>query len=500
MLSKTRTWLPDPTEMGRWMTAQKWDLFALGASATLPVLLVSQLDAPELALMFAIVFVGIPLAVLTFLRTEWGLAALIAIIYTNASDVAIEYGAFSPAKFYGAALLAAAALRLIRGDGPVGAVKPALITLTYLFLVLASLAYSDYFRDAQDVVLNYIREGAICILILGIVKNGATFRLLLWSLIVAASFLASLNFIQFITGAYWYKFAGFANAEYDELAKELGDYRISGPLTDPNFYALILIPIVPLCIERFFNEPVRFLRSAAAVALVLVLLAISLTYSRGALIGIIGMLGLALMRIRVSPKALASGLIVMLCVLPFTPNAYVTRINDMIATFSGEKDSSETSAADISVDGRMAEMQVALRMFADNPLFGVGAGNYIFNFQRYSQDLHLINRGEDRNAHSLYLQIAAERGLVGLAAFGALLWFMIRGLKRSIPMFREAGHRDYGTLAAAFGIGFFGFLVGSVFLHDSYPKYFWLLMGIGLSLPQAAQRESAHSGKRSFFS
>jgi len=500
VLSKTRTWFSNPPEMGRWITAQKWDLLALGTSAIIPILLVSQLDAFELALMFGIVFIGFPLAILTFLRTDWGLAALIFIIYTNASDVAIEYGAFSPTKFYGAALLTAVALRLIGGDKPVGAIKPALITLVYMLTIFASLSYSDYFRDAQEMVLNYIREGMICFLIILIVKNDATFRLLVWSLIIAASFLASMNFLQFVTGAYWQNFAGFANAAYDELAKELGDYRISGPLTDPNFYALILVPIVPLCIERLLNEPLRFLRPVAAAALILVLLAISLTYSRGALVAIIGMLGLALIRVRIPPKALAAGLVLMLCVLPFTPSAYFTRVNDMIATFSGEKDPSETSAADISVDGRKAEMQVALRMFSDNPLFGVGAGNYVFNFQRYSQDLHLINRGEDRNAHSLYLQIAAERGLIGLMAFCALLWLMARSLKHAIHLFQATGRHDYGTLATAFGIGIFGFLVGSIFLHDSYPKYFWLLMGIALSLPQAAQWNTAHSGRRSLFS
>jgi putative inorganic carbon (HCO3(-)) transporter len=498
VLSKARIWLPDRVEIGRWIAVQKWDLLALIASATIPILLVSQLDAYELSLVFGIVFIGLPLAILTFFRPNWGLAALIFIIYTNASDVAIEYGAFSPTKFYGAALLTAVAIHLIRGDRPAGAIKPMLITLIYLLMIFASLSYSDYFRDAQDTVLNYIREGMICILTILIVKNGATFRLLIWSLIIAAFFLSSMNFLQFITGAYWYKFAGFANAEYDELAKELGDYRISGPLTDPNFYALILLPIIPVCIERLMNEPTRFLRPIAAVALILVLLAISLTYSRGALVAIIGMLGLVLIRTHIPPKALAAGLVMILCVLPFTPTAYITRISDMIATLSGEKDPSETSAADISVDGRMAEMQVALRMFADNPLFGVGAGNYVFNFQRYSQDLHLMNRGEDRNAHSLYLQIAAERGLVGLAAFGTLLWFMIRSLKRSVHMFQKAGRHDYAALATAFGIGFFGFLIGSIFLHDSYPKYFWLLMGISLSLPQAAQWEVARSDKRPF--
>lgn len=497
MVSKAWMWLSQPEELGRRIATQKWDLLALGTSALVPVLLISQLDALELALAFLVVFVGLPVAVMTFLRTDWGLAALTFIIYTNAADVAIEHGAPSPTKLYGVMLLTALALRLIGGDRPGGAIKPALFTLIYMLVILASLAYSDYFRDAQEYVFNNIREGMICILIILISRTAASFKLVVWALIFAAGFLTSMNFLQFVTGAYWFNFAGFANAEYDELAKELGDYRISGPLTDPNFYALILIPIVPLCLERVLNEPIRLLRPVAAVILGLVLLAISLTYSRGALVGLLGIAGLVLLRVRISPKALATGLVLMVGLAALAPNAYVTRVNDLIATISGEKDPSETSAADVSVDGRKAEMQVALRMFADNPLLGVGAGNYAFNFQRYSQDLHLMNRGEDRNAHSLYLQIAAERGLIGLASFGTLLWLMARSLRQAKQGFEQAGVKDCATLAVAFGLGVFGFLVSSLFLHESYPKYFWIFMGIALSLPQAARSEIDRSAGRS---
>jgi O-antigen ligase len=490
-------WLSQPEELGRRIATQKWDLLALGTSALVPVLLISQLDALELALAFLVVFVGLPLAVMTFLRTDWGLAALTFIIYTNAADVAIEHGAPSPTKLYGIMLLTALALRLIGGDRPGGAIKPALFTLIYMLVILTSLAYSDYFRDAQEYVFNNIREGMIGILIILISRTAASFKLVVWALIFAAGFLTSMNFLQFVTGAYWFNFAGFANAEYDELAKELGDYRVSGPLTDPNFYALILIPIVPLCLERVLHEPIRLLRPVAAVILGLVLLAISLTYSRGALVGLLGIAGLVLLRVRISPKALATGLVLLVGLAALAPNAYVTRVNDLIATISGEKDPSETSAADVSVDGRKAEMQVALRMFADNPLLGVGAGNYAFNFQRYSQDLHLMNRGEDRNAHSLYLQIAAERGLIGLASFGTLLWLMARSLRQAKQGFEQAGVKDCATLAVAFGLGVFGFFVSSLFLHESYPKYFWIFMGIALSLPQAARSEIDRSAGRS---
>ncbi|WP_410964468.1 O-antigen ligase family protein, partial [Salmonella sp. SAL4447] len=58
------------------------------------------------------------------------------------------------------------------------------------------------------------------------------------------------------------------------------------------------------------------------------------------------------------------------------------------------------------------------------PLLGVGPGNYQHNFQTYSRRLDLWPRQEDRQAHSLYLEIAAERGVIGLAGFALLALFV----------------------------------------------------------------------------
>jgi hypothetical protein len=35
---------------------------------------------------------------------------------------------------------------------------------------------------------------------------------------------------------------------------------------------------------------------------------------------------------------------------------------------------------------------------------------------------------------------------------------------------------------AAFGIALFGYLAGSLFLHLSYPRYLWLLVGIAFAM------------------
>ena len=64
---------------------------------------------------------------------------------------------------------------------------------------------------------------------------------------------------------------------------------------------------------------------------------------------------------------------------------------------------------------------VALKIFKDHPLFGVGPDNYGLVFNRY---FHMRLEGETTwgSAHNLYLHQLAERGLLGLLALAALLY------------------------------------------------------------------------------
>jgi hypothetical protein len=110
-------------------------------------------------------------------------------------------------------------------------------------------------------------------------------------------------------------------------------------------------------------------------------------------------------------------------------------------------------------------------------------------FQGYTLRLNTMPRGEKRDAHSLYLEIAAEKGIVGLSVFALVLWIAVRNLWRARAAFLEAELHEYKGITEALGLGLFGFLLAGVFLHLSYPQYFWLLIGIALSMPAVAAHE-----------
>ena len=139
--------------------------------------------------------------------------------------------------------------------------------------------------------------------------------------------------------------------------------------------------------------------------------------------------------------------------------------------------------------GRLSEVTSAALMFVDHPVIGVGYGNFEEYYHRYARGLALDGRREERQAHSLYLEVAAETGVMGLLAFAALLAYPIAGLLRVLTRGCSARAARDAQRVAAFGISLFGYLMGSLFLHLSYPRYFWLLLGIALGV--AALRDES---------
>ena len=51
----------------------------------------------------------------------------------------------------------------------------------------------------------------------------------------------------------------------------------------------------------------------------------------------------------------------------------------------------------------------------------------------------------------------------------------------------------WAMMTTAFGIGLLGYLTAALFVHAAYPRYFWLLVGIALALPQTARALAAEN-------
>uniref|UniRef100_A0A832I5G4 O-antigen ligase-related domain-containing protein n=1 Tax=Eiseniibacteriota bacterium TaxID=2212470 RepID=A0A832I5G4_UNCEI len=135
-----------------------------------------------------------------------------------------------------------------------------------------------------------------------------------------------------------------------------------------------------------------------------------------------------------------------LAALPLVPTTYWERLT---RTLLFERGSFEAFSSFIRVYG----WQIAVQMFLDHPMFGVGYLGFRHFADRYS-DLGLV-LGQ---AESMYLETAAGMGLIGLWAFGVALrrlWCLADPVRRHAPPGSFAArlaafHRPYvaGLLAA----------------------------------------------------
>jgi len=168
------------------------------------------------------------------------------------------------------------------------------------------------------------------------------------------------------------------------------------------------------------------------------------------------------------------------------PQEYLARISTLKELISAPSVGFRTQ--DIALRGRASETLAGLEMIRQNPFLGVGLNNYTVHYLSYAKGLGLAPTATERAAHSLYIEVAAETGLLGLSVFLVLLGTMAKNIINSWKKLRGT-RDDLARMVAAIGAGIFGYLTASIFIHSAYPRYFWLLVGIAFSIPNIVKNE-----------
>jgi O-antigen ligase len=309
-------------------------------------------------------------------------------------------------------------------------------------------ARSNAFRLAQGIVLLFV--------VYATVRSVRHLRAILWAFVVGATLTAVYGFAVGATNAH-----------------AVG--RLSGGIGDPNELAAALVPAVAISGFLYLTSPTVRERVAVAACMALVYPTLFLTQSRGGLVAAAVMLAAALaIGGRFRPHALALAL-----VLAAVGIAYFTM-------FASPAALSRISTAG-SGTGRLDLWNVALRMFENHPLAGVGMGNFpvaapaytttTINLPRY--DLILFT---PLPTHNTYLQVLAELGVVG---FSALMLLMLTGLAigvRSIRQF-DGLSVEGELLARAVVIAALGVFAAFFFFSAQFEKQLWLMLGLLAALP-----------------
>lgn len=230
------------------------------------------------------------------------------------------------------------------------------------------------------------------------------------------------------------------------------DFRVSGGTSVYMTYAGLLLVFVPLLGARGLSGGSRRARFADGTVALLGALAMALTLTRGAYVGLA--LGLVAVLLAARPRLalLAPAAIALFFVAMPQP------VRDRLA--------SATNPRDVTMNDRVAMWKAGGGMVADRPLFGVGPGRVKVLYPLYRVpgwvDPH------PGHLHNNLVMIAAETGipsllaylwLVGAAGWGALA--IVRRTPRGDPA-RGVALGALGALASLFAAGMFEYNFGDV--------------------------------------
>jgi putative inorganic carbon (hco3(-)) transporter len=456
-------------------------LFAgLVVSALLGVMIVQQ---PLLG--FAAVF-GIALALAVLALPDLAIFAVTFLIYTNAAAVAVKYHdvPYTAGILIPGLLIVPVAYHFYRRR-PVIADVGTLAVVVFLFVQLVSTLLSDDQGYAFSELRVFVVEGvAIYLLIRNAVRTVNVLRLVVWTMLLAGVLMAGVVIFQEVTASYSKPFMGFGQVGREWFIGHAANPRLSGPIGDPNYFAQILLVLVPIGLLRFFGERTMFLRLLAAGATGVIAFALTLTFSRGAGVAFVVVLVMMTVFRYIPLYQLLIVVLGLVLLLNFVP-AYKERV----ATLGSIAGGAETgSSVDQSVRSRSTEMKAAAQVFLDHPLVGVGPGSFPLYYQEYANrvglDVHEAaesgaRRGEEarRESHNIFLSIAADLGILGLASFLAILFVTFRRLNRSRKRWLRS-HPEAANLAASFLLGLAAYLTSGLFLTLAFERYFWLLLAL----------------------
>ncbi|MGH2905536.1 MAG: O-antigen ligase family protein [Solirubrobacterales bacterium] len=409
----------------------------------------------------------------TALFMRWPRAVLPAALATLPFRVPLEIGGQSiklllPLYLVIAGAVFAYAYSVVRDRAPAPRAVRLLDLTLAVFLGLYAVQ-SAYSPDPSVATQNLCFFYAPFALLYGLAKDqrwdAKLLRSCLATLVLVALPLVFAGYIEFARRQYLISPGGIKPSDFDPY------FRVQSLFFDPNIYgrfvAIVMIAVTALLL--FTQKTARVLVSAVVLALLWVGLVLSESQSSFAAL-LAGLVALACMRWQ--PK----------WVLGLTGAALVLGAVFVLAFPSASGvDISSDRGLEKSTSGRFDLVNGGIDLWSNKPVFGYGSGGFASAFEknRLAKDTP-FGSASTTKSHTAPLTVAAEQGLVGLAAFIALLIAGFAAVYRRVGLATtRPGVVARIAVAAAFTALFVHSLAYAAFIEDPLT---WVMLGAAVSL------------------
>jgi len=375
------------------------------------------------------------------------------------------------------------------------------LSISRIWYVIAILyLIFDYGRPQDIIPIGFIRPSMIITIILagyiifnnGLVKSYCKQTQLIWFIIILLALyipFAQNNFLAYLTTRNMVLFMPFILSiilcinSLDRL-KTLSFVSVciliyasfysffnqgkgsGGYFIDENDLSLYINCWFPFCYFLFIIEKKMINKLIYGIGIILGIIAIIVSLSRG---GFIGLVSILIFIWLISPRKIYSLIIVSVCiifVLNFSTKDYWSEMSTITDISSG------------TVNERLQSWNAAWNMFLHNPL-GVGGNNFQVRFPEY-QPSGMSRNMWGRAAHSLWFTLLSELGIIGVIIYLNLLFTNIKQLvkmknatRKYIKIRGDLKYLHYFSLACLASI--VGFLTSGTFLSVLYYPHYWYL-------------------------
>ncbi len=252
-----------------------------------------------------------------------------------------------------------------------------------------------------------------------------------------------------------------------------------------NFNDLAAFAILAMVLSAFLfvGNYKKWIRTAALASTLGLALLIVITQSRGAFIGLVVAFLLLLLRSISRARLVKTGVVAALGIVLIAPGAVWDRFSNMKFLL----DTETIGEADSSAEQRYIILQIATTIARENLVSGVGLGAYANAHGQYAEERQEWQFGRgNRDAHNMYVSLAAETGMPGLVLFlgmlGSTLWRAMRveqRIRKQLPLEAEQ--------LRILRFGLIAFLISAVF--GSFHRLSFLYMFLAVLWSAATQFE-----------
>ncbi len=282
---------------------------------------------------------------------------------------------------------------------------------------------------------------------------------------------------------------GILAAVVDRESIASGDIkRVTGGLADANWLSYTMAAVIPLNI--FWWRKFRSLGARMGVIAIasIQLLGLVLTYTRTGYLGLAVAAVFLMFKKRIPWTSMAMMFMVgIIAAMIWMPPGFTERILSVKYMKEG------------STPMRRDLFRAAAHMIKERPLFGLGYGQYGYEFYRklstdssmrvgaWGADLeYAVEEGQEQihniGAHSMYLEVLVEYGVIGFIPFVLWLFFVLKDCRLA----EKCGDPELADLAVCLYAGAIAFYTCGILGHAKILKILWILAAMAAALRRVA--------------